>query len=54
MTLTDPILFYTVIATLALLIGALIAVVALLIRKLKKMKMHMYNDELELSAKIEF
>jgi len=54
MQLTNPIQFYTIIATMALLLIALILVVILLIRRLRKVKMHMYNDELELSAKIEF
>lgn len=54
MSINNPTLFYTIIATLALLFIALVLVVVLLVRRLKKMKMHMYNDELELSAKIEF
>ena len=54
MSINNPTLFYTIITTLALLFIALVLVVVLLVRRLKKMKMHMYNDELELSAKIEF
>lgn len=54
MTLTDPITFYIIMAMLVLLFVALVLVVILFVRKLKKLKMHLYNDELELSAKIEF
>ena len=54
MSIQDPVLFYVVLAVLALLILTLILVVVLLVRRLKRMKMHLYNDELELSAKIDF
>ncbi len=54
MSIDNPILFYTVIATLALLFIALVLVVVLLVRRLKRAKMHLYSDELELSAKIDF
>lgn len=50
----DPITFYVIITMLALLFVALIIVVVLLVRKLRWLKMHLYDDELELSAKIEF
>ncbi len=54
MQIANPITFYAIIAMLAFLFTALILVVILLIKKLRKLKMHLYNDELELSAKIEF
>ena len=54
MSIENPVLFYTVLIVLALLIISLVLVVVLLVRRLKKIKMHLYNDELELSAKIDF
>ncbi|MCK5130187.1 MAG: hypothetical protein KAQ68_10060 [Clostridiales bacterium] len=54
MTLTNPVTFYAIIALVALLFVALVLVVILLVRKLRKLQTHLYNDELELSAKIEF
>ena len=54
MSIDNPVIFFVIVATLALLLIALVLVVVLLVRRLKKMKMHLYNDELELSAKIDF
>ena len=54
MSISDPITFYIIIALMALLFVGLILVVILLIRRLRKLKTYLYNDELELSAKIEF
>ena len=54
MSIESPALFYAVIAVLALLILSLGVVVVLLVRRIKKIKTYLYNDELELSAKIDF
>ncbi len=54
MSIDNPILFYAIAAILAFLFITLVLVVILLVRRLRRMKMHLYDDELELSAKIEF
>jgi len=54
MSIENPILFYVVVTVLSLLFASLVLVVVLLVRRLKRMKMHLYKDELELSAKIDF
>ncbi len=54
MSVNNPILFYAIVAILAFLFITLVLIVFLLVRRLRRMKMHLYDDELELSAKIDF